>query len=135
MVSTKHVVNEPRQLVNDGLAGLARLNPNVRVDANYRVTTLALVPQDRVALVGGAAISASLPGRTYAVLSPVVGQTRQKMLIPVPACLCLHPCARAVAAFRVNLSALLACFPPDLWWWFWTRGALERQLWSLPDSR
>ena len=64
MVSTKHVVNEPRQLVNDGLAGLARLNPNVRVDANYRVTTLALVPQDRVALVGGAAISASLPRRT-----------------------------------------------------------------------
>lgn len=51
MSLSKHVVNDERQLVNHSLAGLARLNPNVRVDSNARVVHLADVPQDRVALV------------------------------------------------------------------------------------
>lgn len=51
MSLSKHVVNDERQLVNHSLAGLARLNPNVRVDSNARVVHLAEVPQDRVALV------------------------------------------------------------------------------------
>jgi dihydroxyacetone kinase len=50
MSFSKHVVNEPRQLVYESLAGLARLNPDIRVDSQ-RVVSLADVPQDRVALV------------------------------------------------------------------------------------
>lgn len=92
MVSTKHVVNEPRQLVNDGLAGLARLNPNVKVDANYRVTTLAEVPQDRVALVRGCC-HLRVSRRQRPLLSHLCSRARQKMLIP---CLLVSTYARCV---------------------------------------
>ena len=44
-------MNEPRQLVNNSLQGLARLNPFIRVDEPNRVTYLADVPKNRVALV------------------------------------------------------------------------------------
>lgn len=50
-MSTKHVVNEPRELVNEALRGLVRINPNIRVDEANRVVLLNEVPQDRVALV------------------------------------------------------------------------------------
>ena len=50
-MSTKHVVNEPRELVNEALRGLVRINPSIRVDEANRVVLLKEVPKDRVALV------------------------------------------------------------------------------------
>jgi len=50
MSSSKHVVNDPRALVDDSLQGLARLNPAVKVDQASRVVHLAKVPKARVAL-------------------------------------------------------------------------------------
>jgi dihydroxyacetone kinase len=51
-MATKHVVNSPRDLVNESLRGLARSNPLVQVDEANRVVVLSKVPKDRVALVG-----------------------------------------------------------------------------------
>lgn len=51
MSASKHVVNDPRQLVNESLRGLAMLNPAIKVDEVNRIVHLANVPRDRVALV------------------------------------------------------------------------------------
>lgn len=53
MSQNKHIVNDPRNLANESLAGLARVNSKIKVDATHRVVYAANVPQDRVALVGG----------------------------------------------------------------------------------
>jgi dihydroxyacetone kinase len=50
-MATKHVLNDSRELVNESLLGLARLNPNIRIDEANRVVLLSKVPKDRVALV------------------------------------------------------------------------------------
>lgn len=50
-MASKHVINEPRELVNESLKGLARLNPSIKVDEASRVVVLAKVPKGRVALV------------------------------------------------------------------------------------
>lgn len=52
MAFNKHVTNEPRNLVNESLAGLVRLNANIRLDDNFRVVYRKDVPQNQVALVG-----------------------------------------------------------------------------------
>lgn len=51
MAQNKHIVNDPRNLANESLAGLARVNAKIKVDATHRVVYAANVPQDRVALV------------------------------------------------------------------------------------
>ena len=53
MAFNKHVANEPRNLVNESLHGLARLNSKIRVDDNFRVVYRRDVPQNQVALVSG----------------------------------------------------------------------------------
>jgi hypothetical protein len=52
MSQNKHIVNDPRNLANESLAGLARLNSKIKVDATHRVVHLADVPKERVAIVG-----------------------------------------------------------------------------------
>lgn len=52
MAQNKHIVNDPRNLANESLAGLARVNSKIKVDATHRVVYAANVPKDRVALVG-----------------------------------------------------------------------------------
>ncbi|KAK4702783.1 triose/dihydroxyacetone kinase / FAD-AMP lyase (cyclizing), partial [Phenoliferia sp. Uapishka_3] len=89
-MSNKHVVNEPRELVNEALRGLARLNPSIRVDEANRVVLLKEVPKDRVALISGGGsghepahagfvgsglLSAAICGNVFA--SPNVGQIRK----------------------------------------------------------
>lgn len=51
MSQNKHIVNDPRNLANESLAGLARVNANIKVDATHRVVYAANIPKDRVALV------------------------------------------------------------------------------------
>ena len=52
MTSIKHIVNDPRALVNESLQGLARLNPKIKVDEASRVVHRNEVPKKQVALVG-----------------------------------------------------------------------------------
>lgn len=90
MVSNKHVVNDPRQLVNESLAGLARLNSKVKVDSEFRVVYRKEVPQDQVAIISGGGsghepahagfvgdgiLTAAVCGNVFA--SPNVGQVRR----------------------------------------------------------
>lgn len=53
-MSTKHVMNDSRNLVNESLAGLARLNPALSIDQDNRVAYLTNVNENRVALVSRA---------------------------------------------------------------------------------
>ncbi|KAM0754935.1 dihydroxyacetone kinase 1 [Meredithblackwellia eburnea MCA 4105] len=89
-MSLKHVVNEPRELVTESLRGLARLNPNVRLDETNKVIVLKDVPKDKVTLISGGGsghepahagfvgsglLSAAICGNVFA--SPNVGQIRK----------------------------------------------------------
>lgn len=89
-MASKHVINEPRELVNESLKGLARLNPSIKVDEASRVVVLAKVPKGRVALISGGGsghepahagfvgeglLSAAICGNVFA--SPNVGQIRK----------------------------------------------------------
>jgi len=47
----KHILNSTRELVNESLTGLGRLNPALEVDTSNRIAILKKVPKDRVALV------------------------------------------------------------------------------------
>lgn len=50
-MSSKHVMNDSRNLVNESLAGLVRLNPALKLDQENRLVHLAEVNPNRVALV------------------------------------------------------------------------------------
>ena len=50
-MSSKHVMNDSRNLVNESLAGLVRLNPALKLDQDNRLVHLAEVNPNRVALV------------------------------------------------------------------------------------
>jgi dihydroxyacetone kinase len=91
-MSSKHVVNDPRNLVNDALAGLIQLSPSVSLDADNRVIHLSQVPRDKVALISGGGsghepshagfvgqglLSAAVSGNVFA--SPNVGQIRRAL--------------------------------------------------------
>ncbi len=91
-MSSKHVVNDPRNLVNDALAGLVQLSPDLSLDAANRVTYLTRIPQDKVALISGGGsghepshagfvgqglLSAAVSGNVFA--SPNVGQIRRAL--------------------------------------------------------
>src|SRR4051812_19027577 len=52
-MSSKHIINDPRTLVNDALAGLIQLSPSVSLDTESKVIHLSQVPRDRVALISG----------------------------------------------------------------------------------
>ncbi|KAI5476272.1 putative dihydroxyacetone kinase 1 [Pseudohyphozyma bogoriensis] len=90
MSATKHIINDPRELVNESLRGLGRLNPALAVDETNRVVKLATIPKDRVALISGGGsghepshagfvgeglLSAAICGNVFA--SPNVGQIRK----------------------------------------------------------
>lgn len=48
----KHITNgDPRELVNESLTGLGRLNPSLTIDTVNRIAILKQVPKNRVALV------------------------------------------------------------------------------------
>ncbi|KAK9895068.1 dihydroxyacetone kinase [Cystobasidium minutum MCA 4210] len=90
MAQNKHIVNDPRNLANESLAGLARVNAKIKVDATHRVVYAANVPQDRVALISGGGsghepahagfvgdglLTAAVAGNVFA--SPNVAQVRK----------------------------------------------------------
>ncbi|KAJ3013248.1 Dihydroxyacetone kinase 2 [Thoreauomyces humboldtii] len=89
-MTTKHVINGARDLVNESLTGLSRLNPALSIDQDARVAYLTTINQDRVALISGGGsghepahagfvgdgvLSAAVCGNVFA--SPNVGQIRK----------------------------------------------------------
>lgn len=50
-MSSKHVMNDSRNLVNESLAGLVRLNPALALDQENRLVHLREINPNRVALV------------------------------------------------------------------------------------
>lgn len=56
-------MNDSRNLVNESLAGLVRLNPALKLDTENRLVHLGEVNPNRVALVGQAAHKAARSGR------------------------------------------------------------------------
>jgi triose/dihydroxyacetone kinase / FAD-AMP lyase (cyclizing) len=91
-MSSKHIVNDPRNLVNDALAGLIQLSPALSLDAANRITHLTHVPKDTVAIISGGGsghepshagfvgqglLSAAVSGNVFA--SPNVGQIRRAL--------------------------------------------------------
>jgi dihydroxyacetone kinase len=52
-LSTREKLIRLEASVNESLAGLARLNSNIKVDEAYRVVYRANVPKNKVALISG----------------------------------------------------------------------------------
>lgn len=77
MSQNKHIVNDPRNLANESLAGLARVNSKIKVDATHRVVYAANIPQDRVALVSNLLYLIT----TYSILT--ISSTRSQVVVQV----------------------------------------------------
>ncbi|CED83175.1 dihydroxyacetone kinase [Phaffia rhodozyma] len=93
MVSSKHIVNDPKAIVLDALKGVVALNPNVKLNEEYKVIHLAKVPHQvsiisgggsghepsHAGFVGAGLLSAAVSGNVFA--SPNTNQVKKALEI------------------------------------------------------